>query len=235
MPHAMGSFPNGYSLRGKAEMRASTNTTASVLALRNTINRSAGSKNSREKIAVWSRRLWRLIRCVSGLISKALAGHGYQLQQSKADDLAQPKDAPSSYPEMDTMTDHLFLPEKEELDKLLRCEAMINRQFEPSDRRVGKGAVAQEGRDATAKPIALLRNKAKKVFDFSNRSADLYGTKPNYAHRRQYRNEHRRRPDTVAAGALDAWLYSAEARGEQKRVRELLTQSRELLKQLQVG
>ena len=30
-------------------------------------------------------------------------------------------------------------------------------------------------------------------------------------------------------------LYSAEARAEQKRVRELLTQSRELLKQLQVG
>ena len=30
-------------------------------------------------------------------------------------------------------------------------------------------------------------------------------------------------------------LYSAEARAEQKRVRELLTQSRELLKQMQVG
>jgi hypothetical protein len=82
-----------------------------------------------EKIAVWSWRLRRLIRCESGLISRALAGHGYQLQQSKADDLAQPEDTPSSYPEMDTMTDHLFLPEKEELDKLLRYEAMINRQL----------------------------------------------------------------------------------------------------------
>ena len=30
-------------------------------------------------------------------------------------------------------------------------------------------------------------------------------------------------------------LYSAEARAEQKRVRELLIQSRELLKQMQVG
>jgi hypothetical protein len=30
-------------------------------------------------------------------------------------------------------------------------------------------------------------------------------------------------------------LYSAEARAEQKRVRELLTQSRELLKQMQAG
>jgi hypothetical protein len=27
------------------------------------------------------------------------------------------------------MTDHLFLPEKEELDKILRCEAMINREL----------------------------------------------------------------------------------------------------------
>jgi hypothetical protein len=27
------------------------------------------------------------------------------------------------------MTDHLFLPEKEELDKLLRFEARINRQL----------------------------------------------------------------------------------------------------------
>ena len=30
-------------------------------------------------------------------------------------------------------------------------------------------------------------------------------------------------------------LYSTEARAEQKRVRELLTQSRELLKQMQAG
>jgi hypothetical protein len=30
---------------------------------------------------------------------------------------------------MDAMTDHLFLPEKDELEKLLRYEAMINRQL----------------------------------------------------------------------------------------------------------
>jgi hypothetical protein len=30
---------------------------------------------------------------------------------------------------MDAMTDHLYLPEKEDLDKLLRYEAMINRQL----------------------------------------------------------------------------------------------------------
>jgi len=30
---------------------------------------------------------------------------------------------------MDALTDHLFLPGKDELDKLLRYEAMINRQL----------------------------------------------------------------------------------------------------------
>jgi hypothetical protein len=82
-----------------------------------------------EKIAVWSWRLRRLIRFESGQISLALARHSYDVQQSKADDLAEPESAPSSSPEIDAMTDHLFLPEKEELDKLLRYEAMINRQL----------------------------------------------------------------------------------------------------------
>jgi hypothetical protein len=82
-----------------------------------------------EKIAVWSWRLRRLIRCESGQIARALAGHSHELQQTRADDLAEPESAPSSNPEMDAMTDHLFLPEKDELDKLLRYEAMINRQL----------------------------------------------------------------------------------------------------------
>jgi hypothetical protein len=81
-----------------------------------------------EKTAVWSWRLRRLIRCESGQIARALAGHSYELQQSRADDLAEPESAPLSNPEMDALTDHLFLPEKEELDKLLRFEAMVNRQ-----------------------------------------------------------------------------------------------------------
>ncbi len=53
----------------------------------------------------------------------------YELEQSRADDLVEPDSVPSSSPEMDAMTDHLFLPEKEDLDKLLRYEAMINRQL----------------------------------------------------------------------------------------------------------
>ena len=82
-----------------------------------------------EKIVVWSWRLRRLIRFESGQISLALARHSYDLQQSRADDLAEPEFVSSSNPEIDAMTDHLFLPEKEDLDKLLRYEATINRQL----------------------------------------------------------------------------------------------------------
>jgi len=82
-----------------------------------------------ETIAVWSWRLRRLIRCESGQIARDLAEHSYELGQSKADGLAEPESVLSSSPEIDAMTDHLFLPEKEELDKLLRYEAMINRQL----------------------------------------------------------------------------------------------------------
>lgn len=82
-----------------------------------------------EKIAVWSWRLRRLIRFESGQITLALARHSYELQQSRAEDLLEPESETSSNPEIDAMTDHLFLPEKEELDKLLRYEAMINKQL----------------------------------------------------------------------------------------------------------
>jgi hypothetical protein len=79
-----------------------------------------------EKIAVWFWRLRRLLRCETGQIDRALAEHSYELQQAKEDDLAEPESALSSSPEM---SDHLFLPGKDELDKLLRYEAMINRQL----------------------------------------------------------------------------------------------------------
>src|SRR6185312_10517429 len=99
--------------------RARANLMTSMLALTNTISRSAGSKNFG-----WKRPPCGLggfagsIRCESGQIARALAGHSYELQQSRADDLAEPESAPLSNPEMDALTDHLFLPEKEELDKL---------------------------------------------------------------------------------------------------------------------
>ena len=82
-----------------------------------------------EKIAVWSWRLRRLIRCESGQISKALADHGYEIQQSKAADSENLGIAPPSNAEIDAMTDHLLLPSNEDLERLLRYEAMINRQL----------------------------------------------------------------------------------------------------------
>src|SRR5438067_359753 len=82
-----------------------------------------------EKIAVCSWRLRRLIRCESGQISKALADHGYEIQQSKAADSENPGIAPPSNAEIDAMTDHLFLPSNEDLERLLRYEAMISRQL----------------------------------------------------------------------------------------------------------
>jgi hypothetical protein len=82
-----------------------------------------------ERIAVWSWRLRRLIRYESGQIARALAGHSFDLQQSKAEDLGQPESTASSNLEMDAMTDHLFLPANDDLDKLLRYEAMINKQL----------------------------------------------------------------------------------------------------------
>jgi hypothetical protein len=82
-----------------------------------------------EKIAVWSWRLRRLIRCESGQISRALAGHNYQIRQSKISDATDLEAEPSTSSELNAITDHLFLPEWEELDKLLRYEAMINRQL----------------------------------------------------------------------------------------------------------
>jgi hypothetical protein len=82
-----------------------------------------------EKIAAWSWRLRRLIRCESGQIAKSLVEHSHCIHRSRERDLTDPESQSSSSPEMDSLTDHLFLPEKDDLDKLLRYEAMINRQL----------------------------------------------------------------------------------------------------------
>jgi len=82
-----------------------------------------------EKIAVWSWRLRRLLRCESGQIARALAEHNHEIKQSSAAESGEPELSALSSPEIDAITDHLFLPPKEELDKLLRYEAMINKQL----------------------------------------------------------------------------------------------------------
>ena len=83
-----------------------------------------------EKIAVWSWRLRRLLRCESGHIARALAEHNHEIeQQLSAAASGELELSALSGPEIDAITDHLFLPPKEELDKLLRYEAMINKQL----------------------------------------------------------------------------------------------------------
>jgi len=82
-----------------------------------------------EEIAISSWRRRRLLRSERGLIAKALAQHTYNCEEARALDRQEPDSAPSSRAEIDALTDHLFLPEREEVDKLLRVEAMINRQL----------------------------------------------------------------------------------------------------------
>lgn len=82
-----------------------------------------------EEIAVLSWRHRRSLRSESGMIAKALATHSYYLQESRTSSLEEPEAVPSSSPEMDAITDHLFLPSNEELEKLLRYEALLNRQL----------------------------------------------------------------------------------------------------------
>src|ERR1019366_1057470 len=82
-----------------------------------------------EEIAVLSWRLRRLLRWESGMTARALATNSYNLQESKTSSLEEPEAVPSSSPEMDAITDHLLLPSNEELDKLVRYEALLNRQL----------------------------------------------------------------------------------------------------------
>jgi hypothetical protein len=82
-----------------------------------------------DQIAFSSWRLRRLLRCESGIITKALAENDYNREQSKADKLLEPESTPSSNPTIAAITDHLFLLPKEELDGLLQFEAMVHRQL----------------------------------------------------------------------------------------------------------
>jgi hypothetical protein len=72
------------------------------------------------------RRLWRY---ESGTIAKALADNRDCSQQAKSIDSETGLAAPAD-PELNSvMVDHLCLPPKEDADKLLRYEAMNDRQL----------------------------------------------------------------------------------------------------------
>ena len=82
-----------------------------------------------EQIVSLCWRLRRSLRVEGGLIAKALAEHRYQSTQSIADDLGDEESTPSSVSEVASLTDHLFLLSKEDLDGVLRHQAMIHRQL----------------------------------------------------------------------------------------------------------
>ena len=98
-----------------------------------------------EKIAILSWRQRRLLRCESGQISRALSGHSFELQQSAIEALAHPDSAPLRDPETDAITDHLFLLEAEELNKLLRYEGMMHRQLNEAMRDLAKLQAHRKG------------------------------------------------------------------------------------------
>ena len=76
----------------------------------------------------WLKR--RVMRFERGLVARALVEHRSQIQKSRAADLVQSEFAEPAEPELDAITDHLFLPEREELDKLLAYETLISRELE---------------------------------------------------------------------------------------------------------
>jgi len=69
-----------------------------------------------------------VLRHETGQIGRALAEHSYELHRARSADAEEPESVPSSNPEMDAMTDHLFLT-SEGLENQLRYEAMINRHL----------------------------------------------------------------------------------------------------------
>lgn len=102
-----------------------------------------------EEIAVCSWRLRRLIRGESGQIARALAGHRHDLRQQREDLSTETESAPLSDPEMNAMTDHLFLPDKEDLDTILRCEALINRRLNHAIAELERLQVRRKGGEPT--------------------------------------------------------------------------------------
>jgi hypothetical protein len=82
-----------------------------------------------EEIASLSWRRRRPLRWESGMIAKALAEHDHQRLQTEVADLGEPFSISSRDPVIAALTDHLFLPSKEDLEGLLRYEAMIHRQL----------------------------------------------------------------------------------------------------------
>ena len=109
--------------------RAKGNTTVSMRKFVSIFSQLISSKNSGRRRYLFGPGVFADSSVVRAVRFRALAGHNYEIRQSKTSDATEFESEPSSSPELNAITDHLFLPEKEELDKLLRYEAMINRQL----------------------------------------------------------------------------------------------------------
>ncbi len=64
---------------------------------------------------------------------------------------------------MDALTDHLFLPEKEELDKLLRYEAMINRQLNHAIAELERLQARRKGEVNPAKVLNIAKQSQEVI------------------------------------------------------------------------
>ena len=67
------------------------------------------------------------------------------------------------------MTDHLFLPEKEELDKLLRYEVMINRQLNHAMAELERVQARRKG-EANPATISDIAKQSQEVIQFQQAS-----------------------------------------------------------------
>ena len=81
-----------------------------------------------EVIAACYLRKRRVYRAERGLIANGLAERRRALQDAKID--ADELQLPLPCNETDSLTDHLALPAKEDIDKLLRYETMIDTQMQ---------------------------------------------------------------------------------------------------------
>jgi hypothetical protein len=76
------------------------------------------------------------------------------------------------------MTDHLFLPEKEDLDKLLRYEVMINRELNHAIAELERVQARRKG-EAPTPTYSRITKQSQKSFIFNIMSVSISRTRPN--------------------------------------------------------
>ena len=82
-----------------------------------------------EKIVVYLWRLRRVLRYESGQIAISLAEHRDTLEKKEPNETDDFGQRPTRGSELETRTDHLWLPAKEQSEIILRYEVMFNKQL----------------------------------------------------------------------------------------------------------